>query len=97
MQRDAAAANHSADSARIDTSRADEAVANEPPARDRKDVRQVRESDGQTQHLDLHDCGCSDAVVHDERSMCSARYSASAPTPENKPDLNVCIQWRPRK
>jgi hypothetical protein len=31
------------------------------------------------------------------RSMCSARYSASLPTPPNSPDLNVCIQCRPRK
>ena len=30
-------------------------------------------------------------------AMCSARYSASLPTPENKPDLNVCIQCSPRK
>jgi len=30
-------------------------------------------------------------------SMCSARYCASTPTPESRPDLMVCIQWRPRK
>ena len=27
----------------------------------------------------------------------SARYSASAPTPDRRPDLKVYIQWRPRK
>jgi hypothetical protein len=31
------------------------------------------------------------------RAMCSARYSASRPTPDKRPDLNVCIQCRPRK
>ena len=30
-------------------------------------------------------------------AMCSARYSASFPTPDSRPDLIVCIQCRPRK
>ncbi len=41
--------------------------------------------------------GVGVSAPHHATLMSSARYSASLPTPENRPDLNVCIQCRPRK